>query len=137
MMHDAEQVRQAIYRYARGVDRLDEALIRGCFWPDATVTMGEIYAGPPEGFVQVALGFMGMFTATRHDVGNIVLAEDEHGIGYEAYVRAWHWQASAGTELEVMGRYIVRAERRGDDWRLAAHGELLDWGMEYARNQAG
>jgi hypothetical protein len=125
---DAEAVRQAIYRYARGVDRLDAALIEGAFWADARVTLGAIYDGPPDGFVPVATGFMGMFAATRHDVANIVLAGEGDSIGYEAYVRAWHWQEAAGTELEVLGRYIGRAERRGEEWRLAEHGELMDWG---------
>lgn len=127
---DAEGVRQAIYRYARGVDRLDAALIAGAFWPDARVTLGSIYDGGRDGFVAVAMGFMGMFAATRHDVGNIMLAQDGDSMGYEAYVRTWHWQQAAGTELEVLGRYIGRAERRGSEWRLAEHGELMDWGTE-------
>lgn len=127
---DAESVRQAIYRYARGVDRLDAALIGECFWPDARVTLGTIYDGSPLGFVDVAIGFMGMFVATRHDVGNIMLAQAGTNMGYEAYVRAWHWHEGAGTELEVLGRYIGRAEKRGAEWRLAEHGELMDWGAE-------
>lgn len=131
MTHDdAEAVRQAIYRYARGVDRLDADLIAGAFWPDARITLGAIYDGGPEGFVAVAMGFMGMFAATRHDVGNIVLAPAGDSMGYEAYVRTWHWQEGAGTELEVLGRYIGRAEQRGGEWRLAEHGELMDWGAE-------
>lgn len=127
---EAEGVRQVIYRYARGVDRLDAALIGECFWPDARVTLGTIYDGGPEGFVEVAIGFMGIFAATRHDVGNVVLVQNGDGVGYEAYVRAWHWHEVAGTELVVLGRYIGRAEKRGGEWRLAQHGELMDWGAE-------
>ncbi|AOL22613.1 SnoaL-like domain-containing protein [Erythrobacter litoralis] len=125
-----ESVRQALYRYARGADRLDPDLIRGAFWPDARVTLGTIYDGNTAGFVEVAIGFMSMFAATRHDIGNMLMADDGDSIGYEAYVRAWHWQADKGTELEVMGRYIGRAEQRGGEWRLAEHGELMDWGAE-------
>jgi len=127
---DAEGVRQAIFRYARGVDRLDAALIASAFWPDARVSLGTIYEGRPEGFVEVAMGFMGMFSATRHDVGNVSLLPDGDSIGYEAYVRTWHWQEAAASELEVLGRYIGRAEKRGGEWRLAEHGELMDWGVE-------
>lgn len=127
---DAEGVRQAIYRYARGVDRLDPALIEGAFWPDARITLGTIYDGPPAGFVAVAMGFMGIFAATRHDVGNIALAADGASMGYEAYVRTWHWLEAEGAELEVLGRYIGRAEKRGEEWRLAEHGELMDWGAQ-------
>jgi len=136
MGDDAEGVRQAIYRYARGVDRLDPGLIAGAFWPDARVTLGTIYDGGPDGFVEVAMNFMGMFAATRHDVGNIVLAQDGDSMGYEAYVRTWHWHEAAGSELEVLGRYIGRAEKRAGEWRLAEHGELMDWGEERPINSA-
>lgn len=130
MTQDLEQVRQAIYRYARGVDRMDAALIGDAFWPDARITMGAVYAGPPSGFVDVALGFMGMFAATRHDVANISMTAQGDSVGYEAYVRAWHWQRDKACELFVLGRYIGRAERREGVWRIADHGELLDWGEE-------
>lgn len=131
-MSDEEQVRQALYRYARGVDRLDGELIGGAFWEDATITLGAIYSGPPAGFVEVALGFMGMFTATRHDIANVALSGAGDSRGYEAYVRTWHWQQERGSELEVLGRYVGRAERRGTEWRIAEHGELMDWGVERA-----
>jgi hypothetical protein len=127
-----EAVRQAIYTYCRGVDRLDPELIAAAFWPDATITLGSIYAGPPPGFVDVAMGFMGMFAATRHDVGNISLRRDGDAIGYEAYVRTWHWIEAAGKELVVLGRYIGRATARDGEWRIAEHGELMDWGEERA-----
>jgi hypothetical protein len=136
--HDAEAVRQAIYRYARGVDRLDAALVADAFWPDARITLGSIYSGGRDGFVEVAMDFMGMFAATRHDVANIVLAADGDSIGYEAYVRTWHRLRDKDAELVVLGRYVGRAERReagsgpgaGGVWRLAEHGELMDWGEE-------
>lgn len=127
---DAECVRQTLYRYARGVDRLDAALITDAFWPNARITLGSIYDGGRDGFVDVAMGFMGMFAATRHDISNIVLAPDGDSIGYEANVRTWHWLRDKGTELVVLGRYIGRAEARDGTWRLAEHGELMDWGEE-------
>jgi hypothetical protein len=141
-MEAAEAVRQAIYRYARGVDRLDPDLVRGAFWPDATIRLGSIYDGGRDGFVDVAMQFMGMFRATRHDVANVGLAFDGPLCGYEAYVRTWHWLGDR--ELVVLGRYVGRAEARpgsgsgaGDgEWRLAEHGELMDWGEERAVDPA-
>ena len=129
---DAEGVRQALYRYARGVDRLDAALVADAFWPDAHISLGSIYTGVRDGFVAVAMGFMGMFAATRHDIGNILLAPRADGIGYEGHVRTWHRFADRPAELTVLGRYIGRAERRDGQWRLAEHGELMDWGEERA-----
>lgn len=126
-----EAVRQALFSYARGVDRLDDDLIAAAFWPDARITLGRIYSADVAGFVRVALDFMGMFAATRHDIGNVVLArQGESAMGYEACVRTWHWQRERGQELLVLGRYIGRAEAREGSWRIAAHDELMDWGVE-------
>lgn len=131
-MTDEEAVRQALFAYARSVDRLDAALLESAFWPDAHIVLGSIYAGGPAGFVAVAMQFMGIFAATRHDIANISLAPRGDAMGYEAYVRTWHWRAHKGTELVVLGRYIGTAERRDGAWRLARHGELMDWGEERA-----
>ena len=127
-----EAVRQALLRYCRGADRLDADLVRSAFWPDARITLGQIYSGDTEGFVGVAMGFMGMFTATRHEVGNMLLQPGPDGIAFEAYVRAWH--VAGAKELVVLGRYVGRATLRptgnGTEWRIAEHGELMDWGEE-------
>lgn len=125
-----EAVRQALLRYCRGADRLDADLVRGAFWPDARITLGAIYDGATEGFVDVAMGFMGTFAATRHEVGNVLMRPGAGGIAYEAYVRAWHRTPDGGRELVVLGRYIGRATMRDGEWRLAEHGELMDWGEE-------
>lgn len=131
-MVDAQQVeavRQALYSYARGVDRRDPALIAEAFWPDADITLGKIYSGPTPGFVDVAMGFMGMFSATRHDIGNVYVVERAGGgLAYEAYVRTWHWQSDDASVLTVLGRYLGHAEARGGAWRIAAHTEAMDWG---------
>lgn len=127
----AEAVRQALYAYARGVDRRDRALILAAFAPDALITLGSIYSGGPEGFADVAMAFMGMFETTRHDIANVrLVAHDDGSVGYEAYVRTWHLLADAPRELTVLGRYIGKARAGAAGWRIVEHGELMDWGEE-------
>lgn len=129
----AEAVRQALFTYARGVDRRDRALIVAAFADDAQISLGSIYSGGREGFADVAMGFMGMFAATRHDIANVrLVAHGDGSIGYEAYVRTWHLMADGGRELVVLGRYIGRARATAAGWQLAEHGELMDWGAERA-----
>lgn len=125
-----EAVRQALYTYCRGVDRLDPQLVTAAFWPDAVITLGTLYTGSPAGFADMAMNFMQMFAATRHDIANITLVGDSDAIGYEANVRTWHRIEATASELTVLGRYIGRATRREGEWRIAEHGELMDWGEE-------
>ncbi len=130
-----EHARRLIYSYARAVDRLDRALLGAIFHADAHVELGEIYRGRPEGFLDVAMGFMGAMAMTRHDVSNVLILD--HGATHadvESYVQAWHRiETQAGTrELTVYGRYLTRIEARGDVWRISRHSEVIDWGREVA-----
>lgn len=130
-----EAARQAVYRYCRAVDRLDPELLRSAFHADAEIDLGAIYAGGLDGFVDVAMGFMGAMAATRHDVTNIiVLGRGRDQIALESYVRTWHWIAApdGDRELVVHGRYLDRMECRDGVWASAWHSELMDWGNERA-----
>jgi hypothetical protein len=125
---------QLLFRYARALDRLDMALLDRVFWSDAEVELGSIYRGDPAGFVAVAQGFMGSMAATRHCISNVLVEADGDQAGVEAHVDAWHRiEMPEGTRvLQVAGRYLSRAERRGGEWRLSAHAEVMDWAEERA-----
>ncbi len=131
---DAEAaLRRLILTYARGVDRLDEALVRAVFWDDAVIELGTIYRGGPSGFAEVAIGFMGAMAATRHQIGNtLVELETPMRAAMESYVTAWHrLETPEGVRtLEVLGRYLTRAEQRDGIWRIVYHCEVIDWGEE-------
>lgn len=138
-MRAEAHARRLIYCYSRAVDRLDRDLLATIFHADAHVELGEIYKGGPDGFLDVAMGFMGSMAMTRHDVGNVLILS--HGAAHadvEAYVQAWHRIATAeGTrELTVYGRYLTRIEARGDDWRIARHSEVIDWGRDVVADPA-
>ena len=121
---------QLIYRYCRALDRLDPGLLDDVFTPDADIDMGAIFRGPPAGFVAVMVGFMTSMTATRHEVGNILIDVDGPCAGVESYVTAWHWlDGSDGTqELIVRARYLSRAAYTVAGWRIVAQTEVVDWG---------
>lgn len=132
------EARRLIYTYARAADRLDRELLASIFHGDARIDLGTIYAGPPPGFLDVCIGFMGAMVATRHDIGNVLVLEHEaNSASVEAYVQAWHRiETPGGTrELTVYGRYMTRIEKR-DDWKIAYHSELIDWGRDVPADPA-
>lgn len=122
---DKHELAQIVYRYCRALDRLDSGLLRSVFHADAEIDMGAIYQGGVDGFVDVAMGFMGSMQSTRHCVSNILI----NGSVVESYVDAWHLLAG-GRELIVRARYLQRAEVRDGQLAFSYHSEVVDFGAE-------
>jgi hypothetical protein len=127
---DALLDRQAIWdcmlRYARGVDRLDEQLIRSSYWADAHDSHGQLN-GSLEDFLVGWLPGQEEREVAHHMLGN----HQVELVGDSAHVETYFISASKGvdsTTLElVAGRYEDRFEKRAGEWRIATRLVLLDW----------
>jgi hypothetical protein len=145
-----EAIRDVIYRYARAIDRMDEALLRSVFHPGSR--HNHFYEGPssdptapssaeaPGDFVAFALGLLGTFVRTHHQMGNILIEFDGDGAArVETYFTAYHLMrakrdplAGAGaydSEMDYLvgGRYVDRFECRDGEWKIAQRTGLTDW----------
>jgi hypothetical protein len=63
------EIRQAQLRYARGVDRMNQALVRSAFAPDATITMGG-FEGDLDEYVALVWKLVGKRDMTMHYLTN-------------------------------------------------------------------
>lgn len=70
---DREAIRECIFSYCRGIDRADEALLRGSYWPDATDRHGP-YQGSANEFIAAALPKLRESPRMIHHVGNLSIA---------------------------------------------------------------
>ena len=127
---DREAIRDCLYRYCRGIDRSDEALLRGTYWPDATDRHGA-YSGPVEGFFQSVAAVFKTDARNIHQVSNILMTFPtptsavvetyfnalQRGPGRDGVVRQFH----------LAGRYCDLFEKRGDEWRVAKRVVVYDW----------
>ena len=50
-LSDIQCIRDCAQRYCRGVDRLDEALMKSAYWPDATDDHGAFFKGLAMDFI--------------------------------------------------------------------------------------
>ena len=66
---DEAEIRQVHIRYCRGIDRMDWALVRSCYHPDAIDRHGA-YEGGVEGFIEWAEKLLPDFESTMHFTGN-------------------------------------------------------------------
>ena len=117
------EIEDCMKRYARGVDRRDWDLVRGCFHPDARDHHGEFY-GDPEEFIEWVKQRHAAVPFSMHYLLNCLI---EFVSPEQANVDTYFWaiqrrgdgDAQGGTDIEVFGRYIDVFEKRGDCWRIA------------------
>lgn len=148
-LYDKQAITEVIMTYCRGIDHMDEQLIRSVFHPGSMHEHG--FKGPssdptrpstpeaPGDFVSFALGTLAGHTRTHHQLGNIFI-ELEGDIAFtEAYFTAFHRMRpksdpKAGpmafdTEMDfwVGGRYMDLMERRDGVWKISSRKATTDW----------
>ena len=129
------EIRQALARYCRGVDRADAALIRSAFHPDATDVHGQFSGTGWELAERLASAERGQPGAGAHHVTNVYLEfDDPDHARCESYVLAFHPHRDDGKDGSLAifaGRYIDRFERRNGDWKISDRRVVNDWSREH------
>jgi hypothetical protein len=120
-------------RYCRGIDRLDEELVRSCYHEDSTDDHG-VYKGKGVEFAAFVIPVLGKaFTATMHTLGQSIVVFDADGgnnkARAETYVVARHRrQEGHGEVLETVGaRYVDRLEKRDGEWKFSDRIVVYEW----------
>lgn len=114
---DRHEIHQVMLRYARGLDRLDNALVRSCYWDDAIEDHGH-FVGAPDDFIAWADGTTLMFASTQHAILNHFCDLQ----GDEAFCETYYHFSGVtaeGPNFMSTGRYIDHFRKRGGEWRIA------------------
>lgn len=65
-------IRDVLYRYCRGVDRVDLELVRDCYHDDAVDDHGA-FRGPPDAYVAWLADRLRAYEHTSHTLGNVLI----------------------------------------------------------------
>jgi hypothetical protein len=127
---DREAIRDCLYRYCRGIDRADEATLRGSYWPDAFDQHGA-YTGSVEGFIQMALTAFKAGPRNFHQVANVLITfTGPTAAVVESYFTALQRapdREGVVRQFLLLGRYCDRFEKRQQEWRVAERTVVYDW----------
>ena len=130
------QVTDVLYLYARGWDRLDEAILRNCFWPDSKHQHGG-FKGASQDFITRGLASMAKVKGSSHLITNPWVQVKGDKALSECYFLAHHRRTNRyGADEEdyfIKGRYLDRFERRGGVWKIAYRRGLSDFERIEAR----
>ena len=126
---DRENIRDCLFRYCRGIDRADEAMLRSACWPGGIDDHGA-YKGTTDGFIDWAMQTLPQIERGIHQLHNILIELRGDEAAVESYFTALQRQPGGEdglVELIMHGRYVDRFERRGDEWRVADRVVVFDW----------
>ena len=130
---DKQAIHDVIMRFSRGLDRLDEVLLKTCFHADSYDDHGH-FKGSGHDFAAFIIKSLRERTHhTTHAVANVLIELDDDNpdaARSEAYVMAYLRGADDdGREtLSVFsGRYLDCFARRDGEWRIAKRVVVHDW----------
>ncbi len=124
---DRQDILDALLRYTRGVDRLDEQLLRSAYWPGAIDDHG-VFRGTIEEFVPWAFAHhRAAHHGEQHYVTNHTCDLDGDTAHTETYF-VMVGQNKQGTPVTLHGgRYLDQLERRDGEWRIAHRVSMVEW----------
>jgi hypothetical protein len=134
---DERDIRRVIYDYARGIDRMDLELVRGCYWPEATDVHGP-FTGTRDEFISWVGPLLQRQTMTMHHLANVLIDVRGDDADVETYGVAYHsggktgdlrWNYAAGF------RYVDRFQRRDGQWRIGDRVTVVEWVTPWDRDE--
>jgi hypothetical protein len=132
---DKQAIYEVLQRYCRGIDRMDMALVRAAFHPDA-IDNHVGYAGPVEGFITFVEAALRRLVGSSHTLCGHLAEIDGDVAVCETYAIAAHWGEPADEPMRnlTMGlRYVDYMARRNGVWAIQERWVAVDW----ARSNVG
>lgn len=125
-----DAIREQIYNYARGLDRMDRDLAVGVWHPDGTAHYIGTYDGTGAGFVDWVWPRHEALVAHSHQITNVLIEVDGDRAVSEAYVMAsllaQPTENSATTRL-VRSRYADTWSKRDGRWAIDQRIAITDF----------
>ena len=125
-----DAIREQIYNYSRGLDRMDQELAMQVWHPDGTTNFLGIYEGTGAGFIEWVWAVHEPYVAHSHQMTNILIKVDGDTAVSETYMMtALHAQPtenSANTSV-VRGRYADKWSKRNGRWAIDHRLYALDF----------
>ncbi len=130
---DRQAIHQVMLRYGRGLDRIDNELAKGCYWPEATEDHGS-YVGGVEGFIQYADASSFLFESTQHAILNHFCDLQGDEAFTETYYQFTGVTAGEGPNFVSTGRYVDHFQKRGGEWRIADRVTIIESQMDLPKS---
>ena len=131
---DKAEITDVLTNFARGIDRIDENLLRSVMHHDATIDLGPgVFQGSSGDYVHWVLGVLQGIRSSHHLIGNIRVELEGDTALVESYFHAHiRIEKPIGREdVFLGGRNLDRFERRPTGaagmWKIVHRKQIIDW----------
>jgi hypothetical protein len=128
-LRDRADIQDCIYRYCRGLDRLDREMALSAYHPDAIDDRGPHIGTPAEFLDWVWSHLKG---GTSHAISQILYDINGDEAHTESYITFHVWIPGEETITFGQARYVDRFERRNGRWAIAYREALIDYRGTFA-----
>lgn len=129
------EINDALARYCRAMDRMDDALATAVWHPDGTVNYEPgIFAGTAPQFVRWVRGVHERVDVTTHRIANVLVRVRADRAVSEAYghvILVHRAQDGTAAVRHTYGRYLDRWSFRDDRWAIDHRDYYRDLGYEH------
>ena len=127
---DKEAIRDVIYRYSRGLDRMDKEMAYSVWHPDGTALYYGIFEGTGHGFVDWVWKAHEAMESHSHQMTNSLIQVDGDRAISETYaivsLRTNPDVNGKQSELVSRGRYLDRWSKREGRWAIEHRVYVMD-----------
>lgn len=130
MEDDRAEIREVLYRYARGVDRMDRALTRSCWHAEGSADYRGMFTGTADALLDWMWKVHAAMETHSHQLTNMAIEVAGERAASETYVtvvlRSRPGRQPA-RDVFSRGRYVDRWSRREGRWAIDHRIYLNDW----------
>ena len=127
---DRDAIRETLYRYCRGVDRMDLALTRSCWHADGSADYRGMFTGDADALLDWMWKMHATMETHSHQLTNQLIDVAGDRAASETYVTVV-LRSKAGKrparDIFSRGRYVDRWSRRDGRWAIDHRIYLNDW----------
>jgi hypothetical protein len=127
---DQQAIREALYRYCRGVDRMDRALARSCWHTDGSADYRGMFSGGADALLDWMWKLHATMETHSHQMTNQLIEVAGERAASETYVTVVlrsKGGRSPARDIFSRGRYVDRWSRREGRWAIDHRIYLNDW----------
>lgn len=125
-----QAIQETLYRYCRGIDRMDLPLTRACWHVDGTARYEGTFDGTADDLLTSIWKIHATMQSHSHQMTNLLIEVAADRAVSETYVTvALRTQPGkhGASDILTRGRYIDRWSRRNESWAIDHRHYLTDW----------